>query len=95
MCERHGAPQPAAGAPWRALLLGAVLLTTGCATRVPHAGEGARPGARALLRSPLVPRPFASPGAGEPERSHWRPGARGLGSDTRVGAGEAAVHGVA
>ncbi|OJT18504.1 hypothetical protein BO221_41340 [Archangium sp. Cb G35] len=86
----------AAGVPWKAmLLLGAALLTTGCATRTSHPGKVRLHGARALLRSPLVPRPIASVEAGAPDRLHQRRSTWGPGSDTRAGQGEAAVHGVA
>ncbi len=46
MCKRHEASRLAAGAAWYVVLLGALLLTTGCATLAPHPGEGSPHGAR-------------------------------------------------
>ncbi|KFA92706.1 hypothetical protein Q664_14010 [Archangium violaceum Cb vi76] len=86
----------AVGVPgWAVPLLGAVLLTTACATRAPHSGGGSPHGERALLRSPLVPPSMAPRETGGPERLRRRRGAWGLESNARAGPGEAAVHGVA
>ncbi|MCY1082676.1 hypothetical protein [Archangium lansingense] len=95
MSTRRENPRLEVGAPgWAVLLLGALLLAPGCVTPGSHtlskrreAGGGTSP-----LQAPLS---AASMEEGEPQRLHRRRSARGLGSDTSVGAGEASVHGVA
>jgi hypothetical protein len=77
------AARPAVGVPrWAVLWLVAVLLTPGCVTPGPRTS---------LFQAPT----FAASMESESQRLHRRHSARGLGSDTSVGAGEAAVHGVA
>ncbi|HEX5753155.1 MAG TPA: hypothetical protein VFZ09_43545 [Archangium sp.] len=88
MCKCREAPRPVAGTPrWVALLMGTVLLTTGCATRAPYGTGGSPHHVRALLRSPLVPPPLAPQEAVGPERLHRRRGARGLDADTSASGG--------
>ncbi|HZI05183.1 MAG TPA: hypothetical protein VEZ71_14225, partial [Archangium sp.] len=77
---------------WALLLLGAVLLTTGCASLTPPLGTSGTHGPRALLSSHPTPSVLVSPESGGPQRLHRRHSTRILGSDTRLGGDEAAMY---
>ncbi|WP_257455799.1 hypothetical protein [Archangium lipolyticum] len=71
--------------PWAAVLLGVVLLTSGCVTLAPQPGGSSSGGPRALstMRETGAP--------GEQERLHRRWGARGLGPDAAMGSASGAA----